>query len=140
MSVLKVTWRAPIQWFQNVPMHSVQVQSRKVKDSRTKIFWICWSPLSRPGPVLASAGPNARPRRGASRSSSVITPSCSVFLMKIFKKKNNYMNLQKDGKFIGVDPVTDLRIGQIGHGLGSHATLSYDDSILTKNLRNYAEA
>jgi len=60
--------------------------------------------------------------------------------MKIFKKKNNYMNLQKDGKFIGVDPVTDLRIGQIGHGLGSHATLSYDDSILTKNLRNYAEA
>ena len=50
------------------------------------------------------------------------------------------MNIQKDGKFIGVDPVTDLRIGQIGHGLGSHATLSYDDSILTKNLRNYAEA
>jgi len=32
---------------------------------------------------------------------------------------------------------TDLRIG---HGLGPRATLSYDDSILTKNLRNCAEA
>jgi len=31
-----------------------------------------------PGPALASAGPNARPRRGAPRSSGVITPSCSV--------------------------------------------------------------
>ena len=34
----------------------------------------------------------------------------------------------------------DLRIGQIGHGLGPRAIISYDDSILTKNLRNYAEA
>ena len=36
--------------------------------------------------------------------------------------------------------VTDLCIGQIGHGLGPRATLSYDDLILTKNLRNRAEA
>jgi len=42
--------------------------------------------------------------------------------------------------------VTDLRIGQIGHGLGPRpfwgprATLCYDDSKLTKNLRNCAEA
>jgi len=27
---------------------------------------------------------------------------------------------------------TDLRIGQIGHGLGPRATLSYHDPILTK--------
>ena len=32
--------------------------------------------------------------------------------------------------------VTDLHIG---HGLGPRAALSYDDSILTKNLQNYAE-
>jgi len=32
---------------------------------------------------------------------------------------------------------TDFRKG---HGLGPRATLSYDDSILTKNLRNCAEA
>jgi len=38
------------------------------------------------------------------------------------------------------EAVTDLRIGHIGHGLGTLATLSYDDSILTKNLRNCAEA
>jgi len=36
--------------------------------------------------------------------------------------------------------VTELRIGQIGHGLRPRATLSYDDSILNKNLRNCAEA
>jgi len=28
-------------------------------------------------------------------------------------------------------PVTDLRIGQIGHGLGPRTTPSYDDSFLT---------
>jgi len=33
--------------------------------------------------------------------------------------------------------MTDLRIG---HGLEHSATLSYDDSMLTKNLRNCAEA
>jgi len=33
--------------------------------------------------------------------------------------------------------VTDLRIGQIGHGLGPRATPSYDDST---NLRNCAGA
>jgi len=41
--------------------------------------------------------------------------------------------------------VADLRIGRIGHGLGSRvlgscATLSNDDSLLTQNLRNCAEA
>jgi len=41
---------------------------------------------------------------------------------------------------------TDLRIGQIGHGLGPRALgalrndLFYDDLILTKNLQNCAEA
>jgi len=33
--------------------------------------------------------------------------------------------------------VTDLRIG---HGLGPRATVSFDDSMLTKNLRNFVEA
>jgi len=37
--------------------------------------------------------------------------------------------------FFPVEPlsnaVMDLRIGQIGNGLGPHATLSYDDSLLT---------
>jgi len=43
-------------------------------------------------------------------------------------------------------PGTDLRIGQIGHGLGPRAfgdprnELFYDDSMLTKNLQNCAEA
>jgi len=36
--------------------------------------------------------------------------------------------------------VTDLRIGQIGHSLGPRATLSYYDSILTKNLLNCSVA
>jgi len=39
-----------------------------------------------------------------------------------------------------VEPGTDLSIGQIGHGLGPRAILSYDDSILTKNLQNCAES
>ena len=36
--------------------------------------------------------------------------------------------------------MTDLRMGKIGHGLGPRATLPYDDSIFTTNLRNCAEA
>jgi len=44
-----------------------------------------------PGPDLAGAGPNARPRHGAPLRSGVITPSCSAyraitFLMEIFSK------------------------------------------------------
>jgi len=35
--------------------------------------------------------------------------------------------------------VTDLRIGQIGHGLGPRATLSYDDVILTKKICETAQ-
>ena len=37
-------------------------------------------------------------------------------------------------------PVTDLRIGQIGHGLGPRATPSYNDSLLTKNSGKCAQA
>ena len=36
--------------------------------------------------------------------------------------------------------VTDLRIAQIRHGLGPRATLSYDGSMLTRNLQNCAKA
>jgi len=36
--------------------------------------------------------------------------------------------------------VTELHIGQIGHGLGPCATRSHGDSLLTENLRNCAEA
>ena len=45
-----------------------------------------------------------------------------------------------------VESGTDLRIGKIGHGLGSRAfgaprnDLFYDDSMLTKNLQNSSEA
>jgi len=43
------------------------------------------------GPAPESAGPNARPRRGAPLSSGVIRSSCSInrtmtFLMEIFSK------------------------------------------------------
>jgi len=47
--------------------------------------------IIQPGPALAGAGPNARPKRGAPLTSGVITPSWSVnramtFLMKISAK------------------------------------------------------
>ena len=39
----------------------------------------------------------------------------------------------------GPQSVTDLRIGQIGHGLGPRATLSYDDVILNKKICETAQ-
>jgi len=40
-----------------------------------------------PGPALAEAGPNARPKRGASLSSDFVTPSCSVNRVTIVVKR-----------------------------------------------------
>jgi len=62
------------------------------------------------GPVLAGAGPNARPRRWTHLSSGVMTSSCSVnrataFLVKLFQQ-NNYCTVyeyQNKGQIIGVN-------------------------------------
>jgi len=48
--------------------------------------------------------------------------------------------------YVSLNSGTDVRIGQIGHGLGPRAFgdprnhLFYDDSMLAKNLQNCAEA
>jgi len=57
-----------------------------------------------------------------------ILPSSALFAKQLEERQEDF----RTG--------TDLRIGQIGHGLGPRATLSYDGSILTKNLRNCAVA
>jgi len=38
----------------------------------------------------------------------VLSQPCYDLFDEDILRKNNYMNIQKDGKFVGVDPVTDL--------------------------------
>jgi len=63
-----------------------------------------------------------------------ILQKCKV-LPQVYKTWQKYREIPSNVQNPTSRPVTDLRIGQIGHGLGPHATLFYDDSILTKNLR-----
>ena len=55
-------------------------------------------------------------------------PKCETFIFFIQSAKS-WQARSQGGHSGAVLPVTDLRIGQIGHGLGPRANRSYDDSL-----------
>ena len=60
---------------------------------------------------------NSRPRRFSRSGKHKRIVNCTEFLSVLLDQC--------------AQPMTDLRVSQIGHGLGLRATLSYDDSLLT---------
>jgi len=58
------------------PLWSIHLK-RQINDKARNEAHTAWIGVRLSGPALAGAGPNARPRRGATLSSAFMTSSCS---------------------------------------------------------------